>query len=119
MGALSPSLLRLRERFFLLPEQFTNHGDHIIFPIPGGDSTSQFQKNSDRYFYGMHSFALEQIGDWNRAKSLAEEGLKRSDGLPDPWLLHGLIHVAHKGGDWDQGIAFLEKYTEISLSCLQ
>ncbi len=58
------------------------------------------------YLMGCYAFALEETGDYDRARSTGRAGLDLS--ADDAWGLHAVAHVHDMTGDSVGGIAWLE-----------
>mmetsp|Transcript_28367 Transcript_28367/g.64882 ORF Transcript_28367/g.64882 Transcript_28367/m.64882 type:complete len:540 (-) Transcript_28367:706-2325(-) len=88
--------------------------------IPSKKNTTDkknYSRSDDprRYWYGMHAFSLEQIGDWRRAETIAQKGLQWFHDIEveiDPWLLHSCVHICHNAAKWGDCIEYLEKNME-------
>lgn len=58
---------------------------------------------------GLLAYALDQVGETDRAEYLAYRALDRNP-LNDPWAQHALAHVHAAREDWVQGRAFLRAH---------
>merc|ERR1719219_3207929 len=66
--------------------------------------------NQGRPFYwGMLSFALEEMGRMDEAAKAAQEGLRIDPN--DPWVHHAFAHVYYFSGEIDAGIKVLQEHS--------
>ncbi|MDG2356111.1 MAG: tetratricopeptide repeat protein [Paracoccaceae bacterium] len=56
---------------------------------------------------GMHAFALEECGDYDKAESLGREAVERDP--QDLWAIHAVSHVYEMQGNLNAGIKWLNQ----------
>ncbi len=67
----------------------------------------------DRYYgflKGMESFALEENGDYPAAESAGREALEMNPA--DIWATHAVTHVLHMQSRFDEGVPFIESFSD-------
>lgn len=58
------------------------------------------------YLLGMHSFGLEESGDYTRAEALGKAAVDRNP--DDIWAAHAVTHVYQMQSRFDEGIPFVQ-----------
>mmetsp|Transcript_22290 Transcript_22290/g.56338 ORF Transcript_22290/g.56338 Transcript_22290/m.56338 type:complete len:459 (-) Transcript_22290:303-1679(-) len=62
-------------------------------------ASSAAHTGKSSYWFAMHAFALEQVGDWAGSAKAVEDGKRfyeEKQVEKDPWLLHSEIHLHHQ-----------------------
>jgi len=57
------------------------------------------------FAWGLHAFALEQVGELDAARACGERAVEMN--RDDPWAQHAVAHVFEARGELDAGIAWL------------
>lgn len=60
------------------------------------------------YVLGMHSFGLEEMGDYARAESAGREAVARD--ARDVWAIHAVAHVMEMQGRMHEGMRWLQDH---------